>query len=344
MGKALRYLLYNFTTSFLSLFGTLFLIVSIIFFIKISSITYVIEVNFPELSKMYLFVLPRILLFTLPLSFFIALAMSLFRLSKENETTVLFTLGYSPLNIGKFFLFLAFLLSSFLGANALILVPLSDQLSTNFIDFKKSEAKINLKPSKSGQTFSDWIVLIGGIEDVNNSRKYRDIVLYEPTKNGKKERFVISKNATLLNTKGELGLFLEDGSAYEIRQKSLNEAQYKTMTIKTSSKSDIRGVDSIVDYWLEAKKNKKRAEYLALLMLISLFPLATVLFAPSFGIVTYRYNHSEIYGYLFAVMFGYFALTITLSKYYPILSIFIIFTLFFILSLLFFKRKIVQYF
>lgn len=344
MGRALKYLLHNFTTSFISLFGTLFLIVSIIFFIKISSITYVIEVNFVELGKMYLLMMPRVLLFTLPLSFFIALSISLFRLSKENETTVLFTLGYSPKNIAKFFTFLAFLLSIFLLLNALILIPLADQLSVNFVDFKKSEAKINLKPSKSGQSFSNWFILIDGINDVNKSRKYNNIVLYETKKDTQKERLVLSKSATLFNNKGELNLILKDGNAYEIHNDSLHEATYSTMTIRTQTKSDVRPVNSIVDYWLEAKTDKKRAEFLALFTLISLFPLATVLFAPSFGIVTYRYNNGEIYGYLFAVMFAYFALTIVLSRSYPLLSIFIVSILFFLLSLRTFQRKILQHF
>lgn len=303
-----------------------------------------VEVNFGELGKMYLFMLPRILLFTLPLSFFIALSVSLFRLSKENETTVLFTLGFSPVKIAKFFTFLASLLSLFLLLNALILIPISDQLSANFIDFKKSEARINLKPSKSGQNFSNWFVLIDGSEDINSSRKYKNIVLFEPQKETKKERLVLSKGATLTNDKGELSLVLEEGSAYEMQDDTIHEATYSSMTIRTKTKSKLREVNSIIDYWGEAKTNKKRAEFLALFTLISLFPIATVLFAPSFGIVTYRYNNTEIYGYLFVVMFVYFALTITLSKYYPILSIFIISTLFFIFSLKFFQKKILQHF
>lgn len=109
MYRAEKYLFSNFLSTFASLFSTLFLIMSIIFFLQIARITSFVEINLYELTKLYLFMLPRILIFTIPISFFVALAMSLFRLSKENETIVLFTLGYSSeKNSAIFFIFSAY--------------------------------------------------------------------------------------------------------------------------------------------------------------------------------------------------------------------------------------------
>ena len=113
MSRVNRYLLFNFLGTFASLFSTLFLIMSIVFFIQIARITSYIEISFSELFKLYSFMLPRVLLFVVPIAFFVSLAMTLFRLSKENESIVIFTLGGSPNKIAKFFLiFSAFLMYS----------------------------------------------------------------------------------------------------------------------------------------------------------------------------------------------------------------------------------------
>jgi len=61
---------------------------SIVFFIQIARITSYIEISFGELFKLYSFMLPRVLLFVVPIAFFVSLAMTLFRLSKENESIV----------------------------------------------------------------------------------------------------------------------------------------------------------------------------------------------------------------------------------------------------------------
>ncbi|MBP5778868.1 MAG: LptF/LptG family permease, partial [Campylobacter sp.] len=114
MDRTRKYLFSNFVSSFASLFSTLFIIMSIVFFLQIARITSFIEINFAELIKLYLFMLPRILIFTVPIAFFVALTLALFRLSKENETIVIFTIGYETRKIASFFFFVAFIISAFL--------------------------------------------------------------------------------------------------------------------------------------------------------------------------------------------------------------------------------------
>ena len=111
--------------------------------------------------------LPRILIFTIPISFFVALAMSLFRLSKENETIVLFTLGYSSEKIARFFLFLAFIVSVSMLLISLFMMPLAENLKDNFVSYKKISANLNIKSSEFGQKFSDWLVFIDDQKDRN---------------------------------------------------------------------------------------------------------------------------------------------------------------------------------
>ncbi len=340
MASVNRYLLYHFTSNFLSLFGTLWLIVSITFFIKISKITSIVQVSFYELGKMYFFILPEIFLYTLPFSFFIALALSLFRLSKENELIVLFTLGFKPINIAWFFGIFAFILSILLLINSLIFIPISDQLNKNFISYKKSEAKLNIKPSESGQRFSDWIIFVNKSEELNNTKKYKDIVLYQLKNTNNEEKLILSSGANLEHKNSSLSLNLDNGYAYHIKQNNIHQLRYDKMTINSTSQNQISSVQSIIKYWKQIQTSQKRAKNFALYILISIFPLSTYLFAISFGIVTYRYQKNEIYGYIFGVIFTYFMLIAILSRFFPISSIVLIFSFFLLISLKYFHKKI----
>ena len=71
LNRVNKYFFTNFIDNLLSLFLTLFLIVSIVFFINIARITSYVEISFLEFIKLYSFLLPQILLFTLPISFFV---------------------------------------------------------------------------------------------------------------------------------------------------------------------------------------------------------------------------------------------------------------------------------
>lgn len=343
MLKTHKYLLHHFATTFLSIFGTLFFIVSITFFIKMARVTAIVEVSFGELGKLYSFVLPQIFLFTLPLSFFIGLSLSLFRLSKENETIVLFSIGYSPFKLAKFFSILAFLLSVVLLLNSLVLMPISDQLSKNFLDFKKNEAKLNLKAGESGQKFSNWIILANSSEDLNKTKIYKNIVMYQILSQDK-QRFVLANTARINHKNSQLELVLNSGYAYSIEQEQIHESKYNNMLINSKNNSNISPVDSIVKYWSQIFTNEKRAKNFSLYVLISLFPISSVLFAISFGIVTYRYQKNEIYAYLFSVIFAYFAFGIVLSRYYPLFAIAFILCLFLAFSFKIFRSKILNYY
>ena len=80
MSRVNRYLLFNFLGTFASLFSTLFLIMSIVFFIQIARITSYIEISFGELFKLYSFMLPRVLLFVVKVLLFLRLVAHQIRL------------------------------------------------------------------------------------------------------------------------------------------------------------------------------------------------------------------------------------------------------------------------
>ena len=340
MSRVNKYLLFNFLGTFASLFSTLFLIMSIVFFIQIARITSYIEISFGELFKLYSFMLPRVLLFVVPIAFFVSLAMTLFRLSKENESIVIFTLGGSPNKIARFFLAFSALLSAALLIVAIVMIPIAAQLNANFIDYKKTVAKLNLKPTQFGQKFSDWMVYVGSELEDSNGTTYKDIVMFNPFVKDS-QRLITAKNAKITNVNQSIELSLNEGKMYDIKDKIYHQSNFKSMKIRTAQSEEISDVGSIKEYWMEAASSDKRRKDLSTYVLVALFPLASTLFAISLGIVTYRYEKGMVYVGTFGVLFGYFTLIMLFSSK-PALAIPLIFFVFLLAGVLLYRAKITR--
>ena len=340
MSRVNKYLLFNFLGTFASLFSTLFLIMSIVFFIQIARITSYIEISFGELFKLYSFMLPRVLLFVVPIAFFVSLAMTLFRLSKENESIVIFTLGGSPNKIARFFLAFSALLSAALLVVAIVMIPIAAQLNANFIDYKKTVAKLNLKPTQFGQKFSDWMVYVGSESEDKNGTMYKNVVMFNPYVE-ETQRLIIAKNAKITNVAQNVELSLNEGKMYDIRDEIYHQSNFKSMKIRTAQSEEISDVGSIKEYWMEAASSDKRRKDLSTYVLVALFPLASTLFAISLGIVTYRYEKGMVYVGTFGVLFGYFTLIMLFSSK-PALAIPLIFFVFLLAGVLLYKAKITR--
>jgi len=99
-----KYLLINFSQTFFPIFLTLYSITSIIFLVKIASLTSIIQINFFELLELYLYSVPTILFYTLPISIFVSLSLTLSKLSSEYELIVITSFGLNPIKILKIFL------------------------------------------------------------------------------------------------------------------------------------------------------------------------------------------------------------------------------------------------
>lgn len=341
MSRVDRYLLNHFSGLFASLFFILFFITSIVFLIKITTLTSIIQMNFLELGTLYIYLLPRTLLYTLPVTFFIALALSLFQLSKENETIVLFTLGYNPKKIASLFFKLASFLSLMLIVDLIILVPISRQLNNNFIDYKKAEAKFNIKASEFGQKFSDWFVYIQAIDAQN---VYRGVTLYQLPSAGENEKLILAQKATMETTNGALSLNLEKGKIFDFSQNTLQEVHFESMRIHSKPKNTLSPVQTIVEYWDGVFKDKKRAYDLSFFLLISLFPLASTWIALSLGIVTYRYHREGIYLSLFATIALYLTLTTLFSTWYPQSAPLLVFSISLMMAYRVYQKRIQQIF
>ena len=337
MSKVNHYLFSNFLNTFISLFVTLFLIMSIVFFIQIARITSYIEIDFIELGKLYSYTVPQILLFTVPISFFVSVAMSFFRLSKENESIVIFTLGQDPKKIARFFISISAILSALLLINSLIAMPYVKNLNDNFIDYKKSKINLNIKPNEFGQSFGNWMIFVGEKDEKNNI--YRDITMfYDDEKN---EKFISANSGHLQNHNSNLEFILKNGKIYNIEQNRWNIGEFDTLSIQSTLKSQENNLFSVLNYWSGVFKNKKIAKKFTIYVLLSLFPLASILFALSFGIVTYRYEKGFVYGGIFGVLFIYFALIMILAKI-PQVAVPVTFFVSLIASYIYYKVKIVK--
>ncbi|MDR1976111.1 MAG: LptF/LptG family permease [Campylobacteraceae bacterium] len=338
MSKTNKYLLSQFLSVFGSLFFTLFFITSIIYFIQIARITSVIKISFFELGKLYMFLLPKVFIFTLPITFFIALAIALFKLSRENETIVLFSLGFSPNKIANFFLTISTLLSAFLVVNVLVLMPLSKELQANFIDYKRAQAKFNIEATEFGQKFSDWFVFVNSA----GRDSYKEIIMYQNEQAG--DKIVSASEAFINNNRGEMNLELKSGKAYDITDENINQLEFETMFMRTPISDQISGVEDIKSYWFDIFEDKKKAKDFVFYMLIALFPFATTLFALGFGIVTYRYERTGVYfGISFAIL-AYFAAIMLIGQIHPIIGVVLVFGAGFAISYIFFRQKILKRF
>lgn len=317
MDRVNRYFLTQFLSIFASLFGTLFFILSIVFFVQISRITSVVEVSFSELGKLYMFILPKIFIFTIPIAFFVSLSLMFSKLSRENEIIVLFTIGHPPKKIAKFFLIVSSITSVALLFISLMLIPLSIELNTNFIDYKKTRANFNIKPTEFGQKFSDWVIFMEQGDKDKQPQGYKNIVMYYLGDDA--QRFVLAKEANIISS--NLSLNLNNGVVYDLQESLIHQVSFETMQVLTENKYKIRSVGGAFEYWQDMDKNEKKAKNFIIYFLISIFPILSTILAFSFGVTISRYEKNTIYSYIFIVLFLYFTAVMIVSKLSPFLAI-----------------------
>ncbi len=337
MRRTTKYILKKFIETFNPIFFSLFFMVSIIYFIKISQITAIVKITFLEIGELYVYFLPRIILYTFPVVFFISIAISLLKMSKDNELSVIFSFGYSPKKIMKIFLNLSAAVTFILLLNSIFLIPLSIQLYKNFMDVKKVEANLNIKAMEFGQKLSNWVVFVNKSSKKNH---FEDVILYSKEKN--KENFILAKKAHLDTKNGTLKLILQNGRAFVIKKEDIKQINYKQMDIFNTSHSNIYANQGVWQYWKEISKDKGRAKDFANYIIISIFPIAGFLFAISFGIFNPRYEKGNIYLILLLTILAYYIIMYLLISSNPWAALVIVPTITFILSLALFKKKILK--
>lgn len=336
MGKLKHYIFSHLNVLFFSIFIPLFTIASVIFMIKIATLTSVITLNLSEMGKMYLFTLPELLFYTLPIAFFVSAALTFFRLSNDNEMVVVFSMGISPRFLARILALPAFILSLLLLINFLVITPYLKHINKNFTQNKKSEAKFNLTASEFGHHFGDWMLFINKSD--NDNRKYGGVVLFNKEK--KEEILIVAKDAELINNHGLLQLKLDNGEGYTYDDKTFKHMKYKTLKINDTMEQNAHEYKGILGFWENYKEENYKQKLLITNTLLSLFPLLSVFLIIALGVVHARHQKRWIYLWLFLSIVTYYASAILLQKWLFFWTIPVIAILWTAITYVFYKRLV----
>ncbi|WP_368030338.1 LptF/LptG family permease [Arcobacter sp. s6] len=308
--KLNHYLYSQLAITFFPIFLGLFFITSIVFLVKIASLTSIITIDFFELFRLFAYVVPQIIFYTMPISFFISLVITLAKLASEYELTVITSFGLNPVNILKIFLPLTLLLSALLLVVSVGLIPKTKFLTKQFLETKKKEANFNIKASEFGQKFGDWLIYIND----KDQKTYSDVKLFKTEE--KKDQFIISKTAVLDNDKGNLSFKLVDGKAFIIDEKELNQIDYESMYINDSIADSKIGVfTDTYTYWKNNIQKNVDIDDLTFFILTSLFPLFSLFLVITFGYFNPRYEKNRaVFFSLIAVVLYYVLIKIIGDK------------------------------
>ena len=339
MKRLRQYILNNFSSLFISIFAPLFAIASVIFLIKLAAYTAIIQLSIWEMTKLYIFILPQILFYTLPITFFIAATLSLFKLSNDNEVIVLFALGIKPFFIVRTFFWPSLLLSFVLFFAYLVVIPHTSTLSRNFISYKTSEAKFNLSASEFGNRFGDWLLYISS-KDKNGI--FKKVFLFN--KKGKEEILIAAKKAKVINDSGVLRLKLINGEGYSYSKEKFSQINFDTMLINNRILTDLHPYQQPLEYWRSKTLYKKKKHLLIRNTLLSLFPIITLFFVVSFGVVHVRHQKSKIYLFMFLTILFYYGGIISLEKYFGFYTIPVVAIFWLLISYLYYRKTIVKKF
>ena len=330
-----NYLHSQLAISFFPIFLGLFFITSVVFLVKIVSLTSVIKMNFIELFSLYLYTVPQILLFTLPISYFLSLVISISKLSSEYEMTVITSFGVGPLNIVKKLLPITLLISIALLVITLGLIPKAKYLMNSFIDYKKNEANFNIKESEFGQKFGDWLIFIEKKED----NIYKNVKLFKKENN--KEELIVSETAILENKKGNLTFKLFNGKIFIIDDSELNEIGFETMYInEIVNNQQILVFSTSLNYWILSLKYNLDNDSFVFFILTSIFPLISLMLVITFGYFNPRYEKNRAVAYSIGAVVLYYVLIKYIGDRLLLHSLYIIPTIWIIASYILYSKTI----
>ncbi len=317
------YISSNFTKAFLTIFLPFFLIISLVYLVKISSLTSQIQITFSELLLLYAYSIPDIVFYTLPISFVAALTNVLMRLSIDNELIALYALGLKAKEVLKSLRLLGFLFSLLLLTISFLGMPLSKQFYQSFKEDKKAEAKLNIIPGKLGQKFGEYYIYVKDKKENN----FHTIVIYNRTDKSNEQFFAAQEGR--LNKKNKVtSLLLEDGYGYTYTDSKLKQAKYKTLEVYDKSRKRDFHFEDIVEFWSAAKKDPHKMHRLLFYMFVSLIPLLSVYLVAAFTMINPRYQENRSFLVIFFTVLLFYLIASSLQKWgnFYLIALAVIFT------------------
>jgi lipopolysaccharide export system permease protein len=333
------YISSNFTKSFLTIFLPFFIIISLVFLVRISALTSKIQINIKELILLYSYSIPEIIFYTLPLSFIAALATVLINLSQGNELIALYALGLKSKKVLRSLLLLGLLFSLLLATISLLAMPLSKQFYKAFKQEKRNEAKLNIVPGELGQKFGDYYMYVKDKTD----NTFHDIVIYNRT-NKADEQFFSSQTGQINRNKNVTSLLLYKGYGYTYADKKLQEAEYETVEVFDNSPKKGFQFKSIISYWSDAKSNQKLMHKMLFYIFISLIPLLSIYLVSSFTMINPRYQPNHSFVVIFTTTLFFYTIASSLEKWGTPLLLIISVIIVTILGQWLFKKRVAKFF
>jgi lipopolysaccharide export system permease protein len=331
MPKLEKYLLNNISAIFFNIFFTIFFIVSIIFLVKISAKSAVLNIDFIELLTIYSYFLPTILYFTIPIVFFVSITVVLSRLSLESELISVLAVGISPKNIGNVIFKISILVTLLLFILSIVLRPLANQSMDIFIEQKKADVSINTNSNDFGQKFGDWSVII----EQKDNNKVNNIILYNRATN----QLIDTQKAYTQKDDFSLNLILENGRMFSLQNDIYKEVLFKRLQLNDITQSSEKSYSSIVDYWSNIE-NKKVLKELVLSITISIIPTLFIPFILAIGILNPRNKNNHIWFFMISTIVGYLTIVFLLLKQAQIYTLVIAPIIFAIVGYYFYFIKI----
>lgn len=332
-----KYLYSQITLSFFPIFLSLFFITSLIFLVRIASLTSVITISLWELFLLYSYMLPNILFYTLPISFFISLIVAIAKLSNEYEIIVITSFGYDPKRIIKFLFPITLLLSLTLIILSIGLIPKAKALTREMLEVKKIEANFNIKASEFGQKFADWLIYI----EEDKGQEYKEVKLFKLDKEKNTEQFILAKKAKIVNEEGSLKFIFETGKTFNISDKEFNQIDFRVMSLNNSLNQDkLTKFEDPISYWKERFAENEDTDKFSFYILASLFPLVSLGFVIILSYFNPRYekNRSTAIAIVLTVIF--YLLSNSLSRSIGVYSIVIIPIIWIIASYFIYNKRV----
>ena len=339
MGNIKGYISSNFTKSFLTIFLPFFMIISLVYLVKIAALTEKIQITFGELLLLYSYSIPDIVFYTLPLSFITALANVLVKLSQDNELIALYALGLPAKKVLNSMLLLGLLFSLLLLSISFLAMPLSKQFYKSFKQEKQAEAKLNIVPGTLGQKFGNYYMYV----KEKNDNVLNDIVIYNRTDQAQ-EQFFSSKTGHIQNKDNIVSLLLDEGFGYTYSGNKLQQVQYKTLEVYNNLKNNGFRFEDIAAYWSQAKTDAKRMHRILFFMFISLIPILSVYPIASFTMINPRYQSNRSFLVIFTTTLLLYAVASSLQKWGTPLILSLIIVIFAILGRQLFTKRVSKYF
>jgi lipopolysaccharide export system permease protein len=333
------YISSNFTKAFLTIFLPFYLIISLVYLVKIASLTSKIQINFLELLTLYSYSVPDIVFYTLPLSFVAALANLLIKLSQDNELIALYALGLEAKKVLRSLLLLGLLFSLLLASISFLAMPLSKQYYKSFRNSKKAEAKLNIVAGKLGQKFGDYYIYV----KEKKEDMFHDLVIYNRTDKSN-EQFFSSQTGELKHNENITSLVLNKGYGYTYSKEKLQQAEYKSLEVFDSVQKNTYTFQNIREYWAEAKTDKKREHRIYFFIFISLIPLLSVYLIASFTMINPRYQANHSFLVIFLTTLFLYLIGSSLEKWGSYLNLTLVIIFVVLLGQWLFAKRVSRYF